>query len=610
MMKGVYRISGSSVSKLASVVAAVVLLSGSAVACTVPGTTGPVFCHGHKATMLVGPGSPRVISGTAQADVIVVTGGLHEVHGGAGDDIMCSDSLGSALFGDDGNDSLIGAAGNDRLFGGNGNDSFLGGGGSDLFVGGAGTDTVSYADHVDPVKASIDGRPDSGSAGESDTIDTSVENLTGGPSTNWLTGDSARNVLVGQSDNDRLIGGSGNDVLVGQGGNDSLDGQGGDDTMDGGAGVNGCDLDTADTSTQHCKFDMTPPRVTDFEVLTPTVNITAGQTSLQMQAEVTDNLSGVAEVDAQFCDANGVQDPLPIGIFQQTSGTSLDGIWTGTLSLSTFTKAGTYSVCIMNVVDNAKNLATLTNKGLAGSRGLPAGNFSFDIINNRTDTTAPVISHVVTNSPSVDVTNGDVTVTTDFDVMEAGSGIDMIQFTLHQDPTVDYPESQTVPADLITPSTLGASGSGHYRAVVQLPQGSAPGKWHVSIYARDLVLHARTSDTPLTVIDRNPITTLPRAVSITRTAGDTPYTQTFSIHMTSARAAIADFVLRVYGPGNQLYWARLDLVSGTTLDGFWTATIQLPPNAATGAYSVSAPDGYDSLGRYFSAGNVPGWTIS
>jgi hypothetical protein len=601
------------VSRLARTAAVALLLSGGVAACTAPGATGPVYCHGHQATIVVGAASPRVVSGTSGADVIAVTGGLHEVHGGAGDDTMCSDSAGSTLIGGDGNDGLIGAAGADRLFGGAGNDTLLGGGGSDLLVGGAGTDTVSYADHNVPVKASIDGRSDSGATNERDVIDPTVENLTGGTSTDVLTGDSAPNLLIGGGDSDSLIGGSGNDVLDGQGGDDTLNGQSGNDALDGGSGVNRCDLDAADGTTRACRFDWTAPTVTDFQVLTPNVDMTAGDSALQLQAQITDSLSGVHEVSVQFQDANGHQDALPILILRLATGTNKDGVWQGTLNLSPFTRGGIYTVSFINVSDNASNLAVLTSQGLAGSRALPNGTFTFNVVNSQTDTTAPVISDVV-STPSVDVTNGAATVTTDFTIIEDRSGIDLIQFVIRQDSSVAIPQAHNVPAELITPSVVGAAGSGRYQAVVQLPRGSAAGKWHVTILTRDQVQNSRSSDTPLTVVDRNPITSLPRVVSVSRTAGATSQIQTFSVHLTSARAEVDRIEMNVWGPLNQWQYARFELASGTALDGVWTATIQLPDSAATGTWYVSEATIYDTLGRGVGVENSqvswPSWIVS
>jgi hypothetical protein len=552
--------------------------------------------------------------GTSRDDVIAVTGGLHQIIGGAGNDLMCADALGSTLLGGDGNDILVGGGGADRLDGGNGNDTLLGGGGSDRLIGGPGTDTVSYADHTVPVTANIDGRNDSGAANEHDVIDMSVENLIGGPKADVLTGNAARNVLIGGAGNDRLVASSGNDVLEGQAGDDTLKGQAGNDTLDGGSGINGCDLDPADGTTHDCTFDMNPPVVTNFQVLTPHLDITTGQTELRLQAEVTDDISGVDEMSAQFCDAQGHHDPIPFESLFLTSGTASDGVWTADVNLSRFTPAGSYTVCIINAIDKAKNWGGFSSTGMAGGQSRPPGTFAFDVVNNQTDTTAPVVTDVA-STRSVDVTAAAATVTTDFTVDEQGSGIDLIAVGVYEDSRATAVDGQMQNAEheLIAPAGTGTSGSGRYRAVAQLPQGSAAGNWHVSIFTRDQLGNANSVNSPLTVIDRNPVTTAPQVVSAVRTHGATNHIQTFTIHVTSAQVDVTSIDMQAWGPNAQWSNADFSLISGTVRDGVWTATINLPDTAAAGTWTVSSLSLHDAFGRFIPMINpvITGgdWTV-
>ncbi len=592
---------------------AVVLASGGVAACAAPATPA-ASCYGHKATIVVGTHSPRVVAGTSGADVIAVTGGLHQVIGGGGNDIMCADALGSTLLGGDGNDILVGGPGADRLAGGNGNDTLLGGGSADTLIGGNGTDTVSYADHAVPVTASIDGRSDSGAASEHDLIDMSVENLVGGPNNDILTGDAARNVLVGGAGNDRLIAAAGNDVLEGQGGDDTLKGQSGNDTLDGGSGVNGCDLDPADGSTRDCVFDMTPPRLTGFQVLTPQIDITAGQTELTLQAEATDDVSGISEVTVQFCDAQGRWDPIPAYDLLLTSGTATNGVYTRTMNLSPFTTGGAYTVCMVHLLDKATNRGDFASHGQANGAPFPAGTFGFTVVNNQSDHTAPVVSDIV-STPSVDVSTAAATVTTEFTIDEQGSGVELSLVDAYEDSRATAVDGQRQEAvrELVTPSPTGAPGSGRYRAVVEIPQGSAAGSWHVSIFARDQLQNAGSVSTPLTVIDRNPVTTAPRVVSAVRTHGATSHTQTFTLHVTSAQVDVTTIDMHALGPNNQWSNATFALTGGTVRDGIWTATIQLPDTAAAGTWTVGDIALRDTFGRYIAL-NTPAitggdWTV-
>ena len=475
--------------KLASVgIAAVLVAAGGAVACTAS-TTAAASCGGHKATIVVGPTSPATVAGTPHNDVIAVTGGIHTVNGGAGNDIICADSLGSTL-----------------------------------------------------------------------------------------------------------IGGPGNDTLIGGAGNDTLQGQAGSDTLNGGGGVNHCDLDPADASTRDCKFDFAPPTLTTFQVLTPRIDMTTGQTELRVEADAADNLSGVNEITVQFCDSHGNQDSIAPQTLTLTSGTAQRGVWDGTFRLPAYMPAGVYTACFVNLSDKATNVVYLSSHRNAGSTVLPPGSYAFDVINGKADTTPPVVQDVAVSSQLVDATTVPVTVTTDFTVIEDGSGVDLVGFGLYED-SLDGQQHIAQPV-LLSPSPTGAEGSGRYRAIVTVPAGSAPGSWHVRISARDRLMNTRDVQVPVTVIDSNPITSNPRLVSLSRTAGADVRTQTYTAHVTSSRAPVTELDVHLTSAGNQQFAnGYFTLTSGIPLDGVWTATVQLPVNAGSGTWSVSSLSIEDSLGN-------------
>ena len=123
------------------------------------------------------------------------------------------------LTGTAGADTLAGRDGNDVLTGGLGADALSGGGGHDTLVGDDGDATVSSADEGNDL-------------------------LYGGSGDDLLYGDGGNDALYGddgESDplagNDLLYGGRGDDLLFGDGGDDALYGNEGNDTLDGGAGT-------------------------------------------------------------------------------------------------------------------------------------------------------------------------------------------------------------------------------------------------------------------------------------------------------------------------------------------------------------------------------------
>jgi len=144
------------------------------------------------------------------------------IRGGDGND---------GLSGGDGNDTLDGGAGSDSLNPGKGNDTIIAGSGSDFLYGslgndvldgGDGFDTAYYGDHPEAVTVDIDDVADDGSAGETDNVKSSVEDLIGGPANDKLTGSERSNTLDGSGGNDTLEGKGGTDLFRAGDGNDTI----------------------------------------------------------------------------------------------------------------------------------------------------------------------------------------------------------------------------------------------------------------------------------------------------------------------------------------------------------------------------------------------------
>jgi Ca2+-binding RTX toxin-like protein len=187
------------------------------------------------------------------------SGPTSRLAGGAGDDILRA--AGSvAMAGGPGADFLeAGVAGSPPVDWSN---SLDGGLGADEIVGRGPHDHVTYADRVNRVFVSLDGRRNDGEAGEGDLV-TGVEGIRTGSGADVIVGDERANGIsagagndlvyarggndgVGGGDGaDRLYGGTGsdslsgwngNDVLAGLDGSDRLEGEAGDDRLYGGEG--------------------------------------------------------------------------------------------------------------------------------------------------------------------------------------------------------------------------------------------------------------------------------------------------------------------------------------------------------------------------------------
>jgi Ca2+-binding RTX toxin-like protein len=224
---------------------------------------------------------PKIINGTALADVLVGTAGIDHIFGhnsndtltgGASADILdggdgidtvsyISSSAGvtidldnntsaggdatgdtivdienitgsghdDTITGDDEAQTLKGGSGDDHLFGLDGNDILDGGTGADALDGGNQTDTVNYATSNLAVNVDLLTNVNTGGFAQGDTL-FNIENLSGSGFDDHLTGDGLANTLIGGNGNDQLVGGLGNDLLNGGKGADHLDGGDGNDT--------------------------------------------------------------------------------------------------------------------------------------------------------------------------------------------------------------------------------------------------------------------------------------------------------------------------------------------------------------------------------------------
>lgn len=152
------------------------------------------------------------------------------VDGGMGADTLTANELGSALYGDDGDDTLLSGAGNDFL------------------SGGIGIDFVSYATAAAAVSVNLGLQgTEQDTKGAGIDVLSDFENLSGSDFGDTLFGSAASQTINGGMGNDFINGMAGVDTLNGEAGNDALLGAAGDDVLDGGEGndtlIGGADND-------------------------------------------------------------------------------------------------------------------------------------------------------------------------------------------------------------------------------------------------------------------------------------------------------------------------------------------------------------------------------
>ncbi|MEQ9106467.1 MAG: calcium-binding protein [Limnobacter sp.] len=225
------------------------LLYGYATADTIDGGAGEDVLYGQDGNDL--------LRGGTQEDVLGGGYGNDTLNGGAGND---------TLSGDWGNDTLDGGAGDDTLYGDTGNDTYLFGKGSgkdtlfnyddtvgklDVIQLGAGvlTSDVTLTREGDTLVLTINGTSDTLRVESFFYLDATspyrVEQIRFADGTTWnvdaikakmLTGTGENDTLTGYATADTIDGGAGEDVLYGQDGNDLLRGGTQEDVLGGGYG--------------------------------------------------------------------------------------------------------------------------------------------------------------------------------------------------------------------------------------------------------------------------------------------------------------------------------------------------------------------------------------
>jgi hypothetical protein len=188
-------------------------------------------CDGCTAIISTGDGDDSAQVLNAPDDGLDV-----RLDGGAGNDVLSSDAVLGTVLGGRGDDTLTGrdlegGRGDDRLLGTeDDDDELLGGPGADAVIGNGGVDTASYRDHGEPLRITLDRKPDDGAAGEHDDVRT--ENVVGGSGDDVLIGDGGANELGSSTGgDDQLHGRGGPDTLIGGPGRDTLEGGAGNDTL-------------------------------------------------------------------------------------------------------------------------------------------------------------------------------------------------------------------------------------------------------------------------------------------------------------------------------------------------------------------------------------------
>src|SRR5258708_7401462 len=139
--------------------------------------------------------------------------------------------------------------------------------------------------------------------------------------------------------------------------------------------------------------------MTFFSYNPQSVDVTNGTATFNVTIQATDDYSGVSGVGVEWISMDG---KIVVGNgMSVSSGSNLNGTWTGTVTVPQFVDPGTWNISVLEVADNGGNLKSYYQSDLQ-ALGYPT---TLQVTSTQ-DKNPPVMTFFSYNPQSVDVTNG------------------------------------------------------------------------------------------------------------------------------------------------------------------------------------------------------------
>ena len=162
--------------------------------------------------------------------------------------------------------------------------------------------------------------------------------------------------------------------------------------------------------------DTQPPVLTSFTFSPMAVNTTTSPATVNVTAQATDDLSGVADIYVGFASPSGNQSQQ--AALALSSGTSLNGTWTGTATIPAYVEAGTWTVAYLSMNDNVGNQQFYVTSQLQ-ALGFPT---ALQVTSNQ-DTTPPTTTSFTFSPIAVNTTTSPATVNVTAQATDDLSGV-------------------------------------------------------------------------------------------------------------------------------------------------------------------------------------------
>ncbi|HEY1834954.1 MAG TPA: Ig-like domain repeat protein, partial [Solirubrobacteraceae bacterium] len=211
---------------------------------------------------------------------------------------------------------------------------------------------------------------------------------------------------------------------------------------------------------QTCAGDTNPPQIASVALAPETVDTSTGSRAVVLDVHATDDLSGVASLQATLI--SGGQSQSASALLQ--SGTVLDGTWQATITLPRWSQQGTWRLDLI-VTDQVGNSVSLSPSQVT-ALGLPDSVAQ----TGEGDSTAPTASSGSIAPSSFDTSQHPVSVSVHLHVADVQSGTELVRvaFTSPNGGEHVYGEASL---------TSGSPQEGEWTATLEFPQFSQQGSW-------------------------------------------------------------------------------------------------------------------------------------
>jgi hypothetical protein len=164
--------------------------------------------------------------------------------------------------------------------------------------------------------------------------------------------------------------------------------------------------------------DAVPPAMTSIRVAPNTLDVSQSIQAATVEVDVTDDRSGVRYVSGTFVSPSGRQ----AAGFTATPVTGQPGLARGTTTVAQYSEPGEWTlrfVCAVDIAGNQQCFSANSTPSITAAFGATALN----VVSNPADEAKPGVTQFRVSPTSIDVTDSDQTVRTDFDVADNLSGV-------------------------------------------------------------------------------------------------------------------------------------------------------------------------------------------